>query len=87
MGRRPIANLKSVRTAIGTALCSLNSDVLNGPLPERIAELLGQFDPPEDDDGATPNNGVCHILAADNAYSSGTPDGKTPTKTPNTLLG
>jgi hypothetical protein len=46
MGRRPGAgfDFEAVRTAIGTALCSLHSDVLREPLPDKIAELLGQLD-------------------------------------------
>jgi uncharacterized membrane protein YccC len=46
MGRRPRAgsNFEVVRTAIGTALRSLHSDVLRDPLLERIAELLRQLD-------------------------------------------
>ncbi len=37
-------DLKAVRTAIGTALRSLHSDVLHEPLPDKIAELLKQLD-------------------------------------------
>jgi hypothetical protein len=37
-------DLKAVRTAIGTALRSLHSDVLQEPIPDRIAELLRQLD-------------------------------------------
>ncbi len=46
MGRRPRAgsNFEAVRTAIGTVLRSLHSDVLYEPLPDRIAELLRQLD-------------------------------------------
>jgi Anti-sigma factor NepR len=46
MGRRPRAgrDFEEVRTAIGTALRSLHSNVLNEPLPDRIAELLRQLD-------------------------------------------
>ncbi len=46
MGRRPRAgfDFEAVRTAIGTALRSLHSDVLHEPLPDRIAELLRQLD-------------------------------------------
>jgi len=33
-----------VRTAIGSALRSLHADVLQEPLPDRIAELLRQLD-------------------------------------------
>ncbi len=50
MGRRHRAgsDFEAVRTAIGTALRSLHSDVLREPLPDRIAELLRQLDqPPE----------------------------------------
>ncbi len=46
MGRRPSADpaFEAVRTAIGTALRSLHSDMLHEPLPDRIAELLRQLD-------------------------------------------
>ena len=46
MGRRPEADVgfEAVRTAIGTALRSLHSNVLQEPLPDRIAELLTQLD-------------------------------------------
>jgi hypothetical protein len=46
MGRRPSADrdFEAVRTAIGTALRSLHSNVLNEPLPDKIAELLRQLD-------------------------------------------
>jgi hypothetical protein len=46
MGRRPRAgsDFEAVRTAIGTALRSLHSNVLHEPLPDRIAELLRQLD-------------------------------------------
>jgi hypothetical protein len=46
MGRRPRAgsDFEVVRTAIGTALRSLHSNVLLEPLPDRIAELLRQLD-------------------------------------------
>jgi len=46
MGRRPRAgrDFEAVRTSIGTALRSLHSNVLNEPLPDRIAELLRQLD-------------------------------------------
>jgi len=46
MGRRPGAgfDFEAVRTAIGTALRSLHSNVLREPLPDRIAELLRQLD-------------------------------------------
>jgi Anti-sigma factor NepR len=46
MGRRPRAgrDFEAVRTAIGTALRSLHSNVLNEPLSDRIAELLRQLD-------------------------------------------
>lgn len=59
MGRRPRpgADFQVVRTAIGTALRSIHSHVLNEPLPEKIAELLReldqqlrQLDQPEDAD-------------------------------------
>jgi hypothetical protein len=58
MGRRPraVSDFEAVRTAIGTALRSLHSNVLNEPLPDRIAELLRQLDRPsesnQDADGA-----------------------------------
>ena len=57
MGRRPRAgsDFEAVRTAIGTVLRSLHSNVLLEPLPDRMAELLrqldeqlGQFDPDAD---------------------------------------
>ncbi len=46
MGRWPRAgsDFAAVRTAIGTALRSLHSNVLVEPLPDRMAELLGQLD-------------------------------------------
>jgi hypothetical protein len=46
MGLRPKADpdFEAVRTAIGTALRSLHSNVLHEPLPDRIAELLRQLD-------------------------------------------
>jgi Anti-sigma factor NepR len=46
MGRRPKpgADLQAVRAALGTALRSIHSGVLNEPLPERIAELLRRLD-------------------------------------------
>jgi hypothetical protein len=46
MGRRPRAgsDFEAVRTAIGTALRSLHSNVLLEPLPDRMAELLRQLD-------------------------------------------
>jgi Anti-sigma factor NepR len=46
MGRRPraVSDFEAVRTAIGTALRSHHSNVLNEPLPDRIAELLRQLD-------------------------------------------
>jgi hypothetical protein len=46
MGRRPSpgADFHAVRTAIGTALRSIDSHVLNEPLPEKIAELVKQLD-------------------------------------------
>ena len=45
-GRRPRAgrDFEAVGTAIGTALRLLHSNVLNEPLPDRIAELLRQLD-------------------------------------------
>jgi hypothetical protein len=46
MGRRPRPgdDFQAVRTAIGTALRSIHSHVLNEPLPEKIAELLSKLD-------------------------------------------
>jgi hypothetical protein len=46
MGRRPRAgsDFVAVRTAIGTALRSLHSNVLLEPLPDRMAELLSELD-------------------------------------------
>jgi hypothetical protein len=46
MGRRPRAgsDFEAVRTAIGTTLRSLHSNVLREPLPDRMAELLRQLD-------------------------------------------
>jgi Anti-sigma factor NepR len=46
MGRRGRArsHFDAVRTGIGTELRSLYSNVLNEPLPEKIAELLRQLD-------------------------------------------
>ena len=46
MGRRLKArsHFDTVRAGIGTALRSLYSNVLNEPLPDRIAELLKQLD-------------------------------------------
>jgi hypothetical protein len=41
---RPGADFKAVRTAIGTALRSIHSHVLNEPLPEKIVEMLRQLD-------------------------------------------
>jgi hypothetical protein len=52
MGRRPRArsDFEVVRTAIGTALRSLYSDVLREPLPDRMVEQLRRLDqPPEND--------------------------------------
>jgi hypothetical protein len=45
MAMRPDA-LYFVRTGIGRELRALYSDVLSEALPERVAELLKQFDPP-----------------------------------------
>jgi hypothetical protein len=39
-----MSHFDAVRAGIGTALRSLYSNVLNEPLPERIAELLRQLD-------------------------------------------
>jgi hypothetical protein len=46
MTRRPRVRspLDSVRAGIGSALRSIHSDVLQEPLPDRIAELLRQLD-------------------------------------------
>jgi hypothetical protein len=46
MGRRPRVRspLDSVRAGIGSTLRSIHSDVLQEPLPDRIAELLRQLD-------------------------------------------
>ena len=46
MGRRSRSgpNFEAVGTAIGTALRSLHSNVLQEPLPDRMVELLGQLD-------------------------------------------
>jgi hypothetical protein len=46
MGRRLRAgsDFAAVRTAIGTALRSLHSNVLVEPLPDMMAELLRQLD-------------------------------------------
>jgi hypothetical protein len=46
MGRRPRmgSDFAEVRTAIGTALRSRHSKVLLEPLPDRMAELLGELD-------------------------------------------
>jgi hypothetical protein len=46
MGRRPSpgSDFEAVRTAIGTGLRSLHSNVLLEPLPDRMAELLRQLD-------------------------------------------
>ena len=46
MGRRPKpgTDFQAIRTAIGTALRSIHSHVLNEPLPEKIAELLSRLD-------------------------------------------
>ena len=37
-------DLEPVRTGIGTALRTIHSDVLREEVPDRIAELLKQFD-------------------------------------------
>jgi len=57
MGRRPraVSDFEAVRTAIGTALRSLHSNVLNEPLPDRIAELLRQLDQPSESNRDTDN--------------------------------
>jgi Anti-sigma factor NepR len=46
------ANLKAVRTGIGLALRTLHSEVLREEVPERMAELLTQFDQQKDADSA-----------------------------------
>jgi hypothetical protein len=38
------ADLKAVRSAIGTGLRKLYSDVLQGEIPDRMAELVKQLD-------------------------------------------
>jgi hypothetical protein len=38
------ANLNAVRSAIGTELRKLYSDVLHGEIPDRMAELIKQLD-------------------------------------------
>jgi Anti-sigma factor NepR len=38
------ADLKAVRSAIGTELRKLYSDVLHGEIPDRMAELIKQLD-------------------------------------------
>jgi hypothetical protein len=38
------ADLNAVRTAIGTELRKLYSDVLHGEIPDRMAELIKQLD-------------------------------------------
>jgi hypothetical protein len=45
---RSIANadLKAVRTGIGTELRALLPDVLREPIPEKMAQLLKQLDQP-----------------------------------------
>jgi hypothetical protein len=57
MGRRPraVSDFEAVRTAIGTALRSLHSNVLNEPLPDRIVELLRQLDRPSENNQDTDN--------------------------------
>jgi hypothetical protein len=46
MGRRPRlrSHFDSVRAGIGSALRSIYSDVLDEPLPEKIADLVRQLD-------------------------------------------
>ena len=46
------ADLKAVRTGLGAALRTLHSDVLREEVPERMAELLRQFDQQKDADSA-----------------------------------
>ena len=48
------ADLKAVRTGIGTALRTLHSDVLREEVPDRIAELLKQLDQQRADDASRP---------------------------------
>jgi hypothetical protein len=57
MGRRPraVSDFEAVRTAIGTALRSLHSDVLCEPLPDRMVELLRQLDRPSESNQDTDN--------------------------------
>jgi Anti-sigma factor NepR len=57
MGRRPRASsdFEAVRTAIGTALRSLHSDVLREPLPDTMVELLRQLDRPSESNQDTDN--------------------------------
>jgi hypothetical protein len=38
------ADMKAVRSAIGTELRKLYSDVLHGEIPDRMAELMKQLD-------------------------------------------
>jgi hypothetical protein len=40
------ADLNAVRSAIGTELRKLYSDVLRGEIPDRMAELIKQLDQP-----------------------------------------
>jgi hypothetical protein len=42
------ADLKAVRTGIGTELKKLFSEVLREPLTDRMAQLLSQFDQPNE---------------------------------------
>jgi hypothetical protein len=46
MGRRPRprSHFDSVRAGIGSTLRSIYSDVLDEPLPEKIADLVRQLD-------------------------------------------
>jgi hypothetical protein len=48
MTRRPdaSADLKAICAGIGVELRALLSDVLREPIPDGMAELLGQFDQP-----------------------------------------
>jgi hypothetical protein len=52
MARRPKAPLRSdaVRAAIAAELRRLHSDLLQEPIPERMAELLRQLDQPTQGD-------------------------------------
>jgi hypothetical protein len=51
-GTQPNADLKAVRTGIGTELRTLHSDVLRAELSDRMAELLKRLDRQKDADSA-----------------------------------